>query len=80
MLTQLNMPRLETIRQTAKLTGLAVYHVRKLVLQGKVKYVRSGLKYLVNVDSLVEYLNNGEAQAEAEELTENTSKIRKVGI
>lgn len=31
MLTQLNMPHLETIKQTAKLTGLAVYHVRKLV-------------------------------------------------
>lgn len=80
MLTQLNMPRLETIRQTAKLAGLAVYHVRKLVLQGKVKYVRSGSKYLVNVDSLIEYLNNGEVQTEAEELTENTNKIRKVGI
>lgn len=80
MLTQLNMPHLETIRQTAKLAGLAVYHVRKLVLQGKVKYVRSGSKYLVNVDSLIEYLNNGEARTEAEELTENTNKIRKVGI
>lgn len=61
MLTQLNMPRLKTIRQTAKLAGLAVYHVRKLVLQGKVKYVRSGLKYLVNVDSLIAYLTNGDS-------------------
>lgn len=61
MLTQLNMPRLETIRQTAKLAGLAVYYVRKLVLQGKVKYVRSGLKYLVNVDSLIAYLTNGDS-------------------
>lgn len=77
MSTQLNMPHLETIKQTAKLTGLAVYHVRKLVQQRKVKYVRSGSKYLVNVDSLIEYLNNGETQVKTE--LENLNKIRKVG-
>ena len=77
MLTQLNMPQLENIKQTAKLTGLAVYHVRKLVQQRKVKYVRSGSKYLVNVNSLIEYLNNGETQTNTE--IENSNKIRKVG-
>lgn len=77
MLTQLNMPHLETIKQTAKLTGLAVYHVRKLVQQRKVKYVRSGSKYLVNVNSLIEYLNNGETKTNIE--IENSNKIRKVG-
>lgn len=74
------IPTMKSISECSEIVGLAKYHVRRLVLQGKVKYVRSGSKYLVNVDNLVEYLNNGEAQAEAEELTENTSKIRKVGI
>ena len=32
------------------------------------------------MDSLVEYLNNGETQTETEEQENNTSKIRKVGI
>ncbi len=74
------IPTMKSISECSEIVGLAKYHVRRLVLQGKVKYVRSGSKYLVNVDNLVEYLNNGEAQTEAKELTENTSKIRKVGI
>ena len=79
MLTQLNMPRLETIRQTATYR-ISCLSCQKVSFTGKVKYVRSGSKYLVNIDSLIEYLNNVEAQTEAKELTENTSKIRKVGI
>ena len=72
------IPTMKSIRECSEIVGLAKYHVRRLVLQGKVKYVRSGSKYLVNVDSLIEYLNSGEAQAEVEE--QNTNKIRKVGI
>ncbi len=72
------IPTMKSISECSEIVGLAKYHVRRLVLQGKVKYVRSGSKYLVNVDSLIEYLNSGEAQAEVEE--QNTNKIRKVGI
>lgn len=49
-----------TIEKAAKFANLTKYHTRQLVLQGKVKFVKSGVKYLVNVDSLSEYLNNGE--------------------
>lgn len=80
MLGNLKLPKMATINECAKTVGLAKYHIRQLVLQGKVKYVKAGKKYLINVDSLIEYLNNGEAQTETEELTESTSKIRKVGI
>lgn len=72
------IPTMKSISECSEIVGLAKYHVRRLVLQGKVKYVRSGSKYFVNVDSLIEYLNSGEAQAEVEE--QNTNKIRKVGI
>ena len=72
------IPTMKSISECSEIVGLAKYHVRRLVLQGKVKYVRSGSKYLVNVDSLIEYLNSGEAQAEVEE--QNTNKIIKVGI
>mgnify|MGYP001062997293 FL=1 len=73
------IPTMKSISECSEIVGLAKYHVRRLVLQGKVKYVRSGSKYLVNVDSLIEYLNNGETQSETEEQDNNTSKIRKVG-
>lgn len=73
------IPTMKSISECSEIVGLAKYHVRRLVLQGKVRYVRSGSKYLVNVDSLIEYLNNGETQTETEEQDNNTSKIRKVG-
>lgn len=71
------IPTMKSISECSEIVGLAKYHVRRLVLQGKVKYVRSGSKYLVNVDSLIEYLNNGETQTNTE--IENSYKIRKVG-
>ena len=51
---------MKSISEASKIVGLTKYHVRKLVLQDKIKYVRSGVKYLVNVDSLINYLNNGD--------------------
>lgn len=54
------IPEIKTISEASKIVGLSKYHVRKLVLQDKIKYVRSGVKYLVNVDSLINYLNNGD--------------------
>lgn len=74
------IPRMETIKQASKIIGLAEYHVRQLVKQSKVKFVRTGKKYLINLDSLIEYLNKGETQAETEEQDNNTSKIRKVEV
>lgn len=80
MLGNFKLPIMATINECAKNVGLAKYHVRRLVLQGKVKYVRSGSKYLVNVGSLIEYLNNGETEAKTEEQDNNTNKIRKVEV
>lgn len=54
------IPEMKNISEASKIVGLTKYHVRKLVLQNKIKYVRSGVKYLVNVDSLINYLNNGD--------------------
>lgn len=60
MQQKFTIPHLKTISEASKIVGLTKYHVRKLVLQDKIKYVRSGVKYLVNVDSLINYLNNGD--------------------
>ncbi len=73
------IPTMKSISECSEIVRLAKYHVRRLVLQGKVKYVRSGSKYLVNVDSLIEYLNNGETEVKTEEQDNNANKVRKVG-
>lgn len=57
---EIQIPKMLSIAQTAKVIGLAKHYVRQLVLQGKVKYIRSGVKYLLNLDSLINYLNNGD--------------------
>lgn len=70
------IPEMKTISEISEIVGLAKYHIRQIVLQGKVKYVKAGKKYLINLGSLVEYLNNGEKEVE----TKNTNKIRKVEV
>ncbi len=72
-----NVPTMKSICECSQIAGLAKYHVRQLVLQDKIKYVKAGRKYLVNLESLIEYLNNGETQVKTE--LENLNKIRKVG-
>ena len=57
---EIQIPKMLSIAQTAKVIGLAKHYVRQLVLQGKVKYIRSGVKYHLNLDSLINYLNNGD--------------------
>lgn len=71
------IPTMKSIFECSQITGLAKYHVRQLVLQDKIKYVKAGRKYLVNLESLIEYPNNGETQTNTEK--ENSNKIRKVG-
>lgn len=72
-----SIPKMETIKQVAKTTGLAEYFVRQLVKQNKIKFVKAGTKYLLNLDSLIEYLNNGEGQNVWQE---NTNNVRKAGM
>ena len=60
MQKEIVIPEMKTISEASKIVGLAKYHIRKLDLQGKVKYVRSRIKYLLNLDSLINYLNNGD--------------------
>ncbi len=53
------IPKMRTIKETAVITGLAYNYLRNLCLSNKIVYVRAGNKYLINVDKLIEYLNNG---------------------
>lgn len=52
-------PKMLTIQQTAKLTGISEFHIRKLLRENKIVHIRTGVKYLVNFDKFIEYLNSG---------------------
>ncbi|MFY9175142.1 MAG: excisionase family DNA-binding protein [Peptococcia bacterium] len=57
-----------TISETAKRAadehiGISKTHIRRLVTSGEVPSVRSGSKYLINWNHLMEYLNNPKPKA-----------------
>lgn len=53
-------PRMMTIRQVSEQTGISEFHIRRLIKSNRIKYIRTGTKYLVNFDRFVDYLNNGD--------------------
>lgn len=57
-----NFPNMGTIKEAAAASGLAVYRVRQLVAAGKVKHIHAGRRILVNLDSLAQYMEQGEPQ------------------
>ena len=59
-ITAMTIPTMVTIRAAADQTGLSYDYIRKLCLAGKIVFVRSGSKYIINLEKLVDYLNNGE--------------------
>ena len=50
------LPKMLTIKEAATESGLSYCHLRNLCLQGSVYCVRSGVKWLINADSLAAYL------------------------
>ena len=55
-----DVPIFKTIKETAKAANLSKYFIRQLLLQKKIRFVKSGTKFLINYASLLEYLNAGE--------------------
>lgn len=74
MRANFDVPIFKTIFECSKITGLAKYHIRQIVLSGKVRFIRAGTKYLVNLKSLIDYLNDGEKNPSQEE----EKSIRKI--
>jgi len=82
-----DLPMMLNIKDTAEMAGLAVHHVRQLVKQGKVAYITSGRKVLVNFDSMVDYLHAGDGsvstqfQRESQQHLQESvvGKVRRLG-
>ncbi len=74
-MTQNLIPRMATINEASKITGLAKYFIRQLAITNKVKTIKAGNKYLINIDKLIEYLNGGDNEAESDN---NTPTIRRI--
>ncbi len=55
-------PHMGTVKEAADASGLAVYRIRQLVAAGQVKCIHAGRRILVNLDSLAQYMEQGEQQ------------------
>lgn len=52
-----NLPKMLSITEVTKTTNLSRKYVMDLINEGKIKYIRTGSKYLINAESLSDYLN-----------------------
>ena len=75
------VPRMETIKNTAKMFGLPEHLVRRKVLSGEVVAISAGRRYLVNIDRFIDYLNTNKLSApdEQDEPAEQT-RIRSIPV
>ena len=58
------VPNMGTVQKAAQLYGLSPKYIRRLCKLGKVRYVDCGNRWLVNLDSLARYFEQGDAPAD----------------
>lgn len=55
---------MKPIKNASEETGLSYHFIRKLCLEGKIKFIKSGNKYYVNMSSLLAYCEGGDGIVE----------------
>ncbi|MGI6152972.1 MAG: hypothetical protein ACOYJB_03940 [Christensenellaceae bacterium] len=68
----------EEIRSLDPHTAITEYAIRQIILSESVPCVKRGRKYLINMDALLQYLNNGTDIQQAEVNTSQTGIIRQI--
>lgn len=62
-------PNMGTVKRAAEFYGLSPAYIRRLCREGKIRFVNAGHRWLVNLDSLAKYFEEGDpgpvGQAEA---------------
>lgn len=48
---------LEEIKARDPKSDITMYAIRQIVKEGKIPYIRSGKKYLLNVEKLIDYIS-----------------------
>lgn len=53
-------PKMKTIQQLADETGVSYNAIRKWCIEKQIVFVRTGKKYLINVEKFYDFLNGKE--------------------
>ena len=67
-------PNMGTVKKAAAIYGLSPAYIRRLCRQGKVCYVDAGHMWLVNLDSLARYFEQGDP-AESNQTAEGIRRV-----
>lgn len=62
----MTIPTMVGIKEASEMTGVSYDYLRKLCLQNKIVHIRAGVRYLINLEKLIDYLNQGDQAAEGE--------------
>lgn len=78
-------PRMRTVKEAAQElkaldshTAVTEYHIRRLALQGVLPKVKAGKKVLINLDTLIEYLQNPNAEKFRITATQKVNGVRPI--
>ncbi|MBQ6153829.1 MAG: helix-turn-helix domain-containing protein [Ruminococcus sp.] len=78
-------PRMRTVKEAAQElkaldshTAVTEYHIRRLALQGVLPKVKAGKKILINLDTLIEYLQNPTAEKFRVAATQKVNGVRPI--
>lgn len=81
-----SIPRMRTISEAAQeikaldpRTAITEYHIRQLAVSGVIPRVKAGKKYLINLDTLIEYMNDPTADKFMPRQAATHNGIRRVG-
>lgn len=66
MSNAITYPNMSTVKEAAAQFGVTAAYIRTLCRTGKVRFVCAGNRWLVNMDSLAAYFNEGDDPAELE--------------
>lgn len=55
--TELQVPTMLPLKEVSARTGLRYEFLRQLCLKGEIVHIRAGVKFLINWERFVEYLN-----------------------
>lgn len=56
----ISIPTMVTINKASELTGVSYSYIRRLCLTNQIVFVKTGCKYLINLEKFVGFLNGGQ--------------------
>lgn len=73
IVSDVRIPRMVPLQTLADESGISYKALYQMCRQNKIVYIKSGNKYLVNVDKFIEYLNAGEQEVSSNEGVSNSA-------